>query len=85
MKKKWRTSESGGQVQKRRRSGEMVQWLQGRIEVDKVEKELKWAEKREHMEAQQMQHVEILQVMQQTQLGDLLPRKRSLKCNFVCF
>jgi hypothetical protein len=56
------TGESCGTVQKRRRSGEMMEWLQERIELEKEEKEVKQTEKREHMEAQRMQHV-----MQQTQ------------------
>ena len=58
------TSESDGTVQKRRRSGEMKEWLQERIELEKEEKEVKQTEKREHMEAQRIQHLEILQVMQ---------------------
>ena len=49
------TSESGGTVQKRRRSGEMMEWLQERIEFEKEEKEVKHTEKREHMESQRMQ------------------------------
>ena len=60
------TSESGA-TQKRRRSGEMMEWLQERIEFEKEGKKVKEAEKREQMEAQRMQHLEIMQVMQQTQ------------------
>jgi hypothetical protein len=60
------TSESGP-AQKRRRSGDMMEWLKQRVELEKEEKELKQAVKREHMEAQNNQHMELLQVMQQSQ------------------
>ena len=52
---------------KRRRSGEMMEWLLDRVELEKEEKELKHAEKKEYMEAQRMQHTEMRQIMQQSQ------------------
>ncbi|XP_028403404.1 UPF0746 protein DDB_G0281095-like [Dendronephthya gigantea] len=60
------TSESGP-PQRRRRSGDMMEWLQQRVELEKEERELKQAEKREHVEMQMNQHLELLQVVQQSQ------------------
>ena len=60
-------SGNGKPAQKRRRSGDMMEWLQERVELEKEEKELKHHEKKEFMEAQRMQHAEMMQIMQQSQ------------------
>ena len=54
---------NGKPAQRRRRSGDMMEWLQERVELEKEEKELKHAEKK----AQRMQHAEMMQIMQQSQ------------------
>ena len=56
-------SGNGKPAQRRRRSGDMMEWLQERVELEKEEKELKHAEKK----AQRMQHAEMMQIMQQSQ------------------
>ena len=58
---------NGKPAQKRRRSGDMMEWLQERVELEKEKKELKHHEKKECMEAQRMQHAEMMQIMQQSQ------------------
>ena len=67
--KKWveEASRNGKPAQKRRRSGDMMEWLQERVELEKEEKELKRHEKKEFMGAQRMQHAEMMQIMQQSQ------------------
>ena len=54
-------------AQKRRRSGDMMEWLQERVQLEKEEKKLKHHEKKEFIEAQRMQHAEMMQIMQQSQ------------------
>ena len=56
-----------GKPAQKRRSGDMMEWLQERVELEKDEKELKHHEKKEFMEAQGMQHAEMMQIMQQSQ------------------
>ena len=60
-------SGNGKPAQKRRRSGDMMEWLQERVELEKEEKKLKHHEKKEFIEAQRMQHAEMMQIMQQSQ------------------
>ena len=55
-----------GKPAQKRRSGDMMEWLQERVELEK-EKELKHHEKKEFMEAQRVQHAEMMQIMQQSQ------------------
>ena len=54
-------------IKKRRSSGDMLDWLKGRIECESKEKEIEQNNKREEMEMQRLQHTEMLQVLQQTQ------------------
>lgn len=60
-------NEGDDQAKKRRRSGEMMEWLKGRIDVEREERERAQNIKREELEVQRLQHSEFLQVMQQTQ------------------
>ena len=53
------------QIKKRRSSGDMLEWLKGRIECERKEKEIEQNNKREELEIQSLQHTEILQVLQQ--------------------
>ena len=55
------------QIRKRRSSGDVLEWLKGRIECERKEKEIEQNIKREELEIQRLQHTEILQVLQQTQ------------------
>ena len=54
-------------IKKRRSSGDMLEWLKGRIECETKEKEIEQNNKREELELQRLQHTEMLQVLQQTQ------------------
>ena len=49
-------------IKKRRTSGDMLDWLKGRIECESKEKEIEQNNKREEMEMQRRQHTEMLQV-----------------------
>ena len=53
------------QIKKRRSSGDMLEWLKGRIECERKEKEIEQNNKREELEIQSLQHTEMLQVLQQ--------------------
>ena len=52
-------------TKKRRRSSDMLEWLKGKIESERKEKEIERNNKKE--EIQRSQHTEMLQVLQQTQ------------------
>lgn len=67
--------EGEDQTKKRRRSGEMLEWLKGRIELEREEKEMEQNNKREELKIQRLQHTEMLQVMQQTQQQVLMQMK----------
>ena len=51
----------------RRSSGDMLEWLKGRIQCERKENEIEQNNKREELEIQRLQHTEMLQVLQQTQ------------------
>ncbi|CAB3983614.1 Hypothetical predicted protein [Paramuricea clavata] len=59
--------EGSGKEQKRRRSGDMMKWLQERVELEKEEKKAKREEEREYHEVQRVQQEEMTQAMHQTQ------------------
>ena len=54
-------------TKKRRRSSDMLEWLKGKIESERKEKEIERNNKKEELEIQRSQHTEMLQVLQQTQ------------------
>ena len=45
----------------------MLEWLKGRTECERKEKEIGQDNKREELEIRKLQHTEMLQVLQQTQ------------------
>ena len=58
-KRTWQTSESCGKEQRRRRSGDMIKWLQQKVELEKEGKKAKQEEEAKHREMLIVQHDEM--------------------------
>ncbi len=67
-------------TKKRRRSSDMLEWLKGKIESERKEKEIERNNKKEELEIQRSQHTEMLQVLQQTQQQMSMQMKLSDQC-----